>query len=368
MKTLMGLINLEHEHHVFNELTYFRNNASIPFAGRYRLIDFALSNMVNSDIHEVAIFARSKYRSLLDHLGTGENWDLDRRNGGLYILPPDWNDPTDVSKGDLQFFHNNRDYFDRGKSEYVLISGSQFIANTDYKEAFKLHLDRGADVTLISTSVDELKEEHTPYYRIQADDLGWVQNITNERRNPTLFTGTYIINKSLLRELVDYCIAYNFDNFFVHGIKDKLSNLKVQIYRHKGYSAFINSIESYYRHNMNLLDEENYRNLFFKPTFIRTKISNNPPVKHHNQSMVKRSILANGCLVDGDVEGSVLFRGVKVNEGATIKNSIIMQRCEIDEDVYLENVILDKDVHVTKGQQIIGSKDKPYVVAKRQEI
>ncbi len=364
----MGLINLEHEHHVFNELTYFRNHASIPLAGRYRMIDFALSNMVNSDIQEVAIFTRSKYRSLLDHLGTGENWDLDRRNGGLYILPPDWNDPTDVSKGDLRFFHNNRDYFNRGKSEYVLISGSQFIANTHYQDAFRSHVDRGADVTLISTMAEKLEDEHTPYFRIQADDLGWVQNITNERNNPMVFTGTYIINKSLLMELVDDCIAYNHDYFFVHGIKDRLSELRVQMYRHKGYSAFINSIESFYRHNMNLLTEENYLELFYKPTFVRTKVSNNPPVNYRQPSTVKQSILANGCYIEGEVEGSVLFREVMVNEGTKIKNSIIMQRCKIEEDVYLENVILDKDVHVTKGQRIIGSKDKPYVVAKRREI
>ncbi|WP_085993594.1 glucose-1-phosphate adenylyltransferase subunit GlgD [Oceanobacillus senegalensis] len=368
MKSMMGLINLEHENFVFNELTYFRNHASIPIAGRYRLIDFALSNMVNSDIQEVAIFAKSKYRSLLDHLGTGENWDLDRRNGGLYILPPDWNDPTDVSRGDLRFFHNNRDYFNRGKSDYVLVSGSQFIANTDYKDAFQLHINRGADVTLVSTMMEDLQEEHTPYFRIQADDLGWVQNITNERHNPLLFTGTYIINKSLLMKLVDECIAYHQDNFFVHGIQERLSQLKVQTYRHKGYGVFINSIESYYRHNMELLNEDNYQDLFYKPHFVRTKISNYPPVKYLGQSKVKKSILANGCSVEGVVEGSVLFRGVKVNKGANIRNSIIMQRCTIDEDVHLENVILDKDVHVTKGQRIIGSKDKPYVVAKRQVI
>ncbi|MFD1851727.1 glucose-1-phosphate adenylyltransferase subunit GlgD [Oceanobacillus bengalensis] len=368
MKTMMGLINLEHEHYVFNELTYFRSSASIPFAGRYRLIDFALSNMVNSNVHEVAIFARSKYRSLLDHLGTGENWDLDRRNGGLFILPPDWNDPTDVSKGDLQFFHNNRDYFHRGKSSYVLVSGSQFIANTDYKEAFNLHVERNADVTLVSTKVEELKDEHTPSYRIEADDLGWVQHITNDRKNPKVFTGVYIINKELLIDLVDHCIAYGHDNFFVHGIKERLSELKIQTYQYRGYSAFINTIESFYRHNMNLLSEDNYKELFYKPTYIRTKVSNNSPVKYRSGAVVDHSILANGCVVDGDVEGSVLFRGVVVKEGASVKNSIIMQRCEIEEGAYLENVILDKDVHISKGQRIIGSKDKPFVIAKRQTI
>lgn len=368
MKTMMGLINLEHEHHFFHELTYFRTGASVPFAGRYRLIDFAFSNMVNSNIEEVAIFTRSKYRSLMDHLGTGENWELDRRNGGLFILPPDWNDPTDISKGDLQFFHNNRDYFNRGKSSYVLISGSLFLANMDYKEAFAYHLERGADVTLITTRVDHEQPEHERCFRIVKDDMGWVKNMTNDRSNPLLFTGIYIINKDLLLKIVDGCIAHHRDNFFIHGIKDNLSQLKVQTYEYKGYSAFINSIESYYRHNMNLLNEENYKALFYKKPFVRTKVASSPPATYHSSANVKRSLLANGCVIDGEVEGSILFRGVVINEGATIKDSIIMQRCLIEPGVYLENVILDKDVHVKANQRLIGSKDKPYVVAKRIEM
>ncbi|WP_249871514.1 glucose-1-phosphate adenylyltransferase subunit GlgD [Oceanobacillus saliphilus] len=368
MTSLMGLINLDHEHSVFNELSYFRSSASLPFGGRYRMIDFALSNMVNSNISEVAIFVRNKYRSLLDHIGTGENWELDRRNGGLFILPPDWNDPTDRSQGDLRFFHNNRDYFHRSKSKYVLISGSQFISNTDYKNAFAFHLDRKADVTLITTDVGEVQPEHYPYFRIEADGSDWVTNITNDQKNSELFTGVYIINKDLLMNLVDTCIAYNKDHFFECGIKDKLSEINVQKYKHEGYSAFVNTIESFYKQNMNLLKEENYRDLFFNNNFVRTKISNNPPVKYFEQAVVNHSLLANGCVIDGTVEGSMLFRGVNVKKGATIKNSIIMQRCTIEEGVYLENVILDKDVHVTRNQKIIGSKEKPYVVAKRQVI
>lgn len=368
METMMGLINLDHEHHVFNELTYFRNNASMPFGGRYRMIDFTLTNMVNSNIHEVAIFVRNKYRSLLDHIGTGENWELDRRNGGLFILPPDWNDPTDRSQGDLRFFHNNRDYFYRGKSQYVLISGSQFISNTDYNEAFRHHLEHNADVTLVTANVGELQPEHSPFFRVEADEAGWVTEITNDQKNADLFTGIYIINKELLMELVDKCIAYNKDNFFVHGIKEKLSGLKVRKYEEKGYSAFINTIESYYRQNMNLLKEENYKDLFYNKNLVRTKVSNNPPVNYCEQAKVNHSLLANGCVIDGTVEGSMLFRGVTVKTGAIVKNSIIMQRCTIDEDVYLENVIIDKDVRVSRDQRLIGSKEKPYVVAKRQVI
>ncbi|ASN06725.1 glucose-1-phosphate adenylyltransferase subunit GlgD [Virgibacillus necropolis] len=366
MKTMMGLINLEHEHHFFHELTYFRSGASIPFAGRYRLIDFPLSNMGNSNIEEIAIFTSTKYRSLMDHLGTGENWGLGRQNGGLFILPPDWNDPTDISKGDLRFYHNNRDYFIRGKSTHVLISGSQFITNTDYQDAFKFHLDRDADVTLISTQVEELNTGHETCLRIDSDEYGWVEGITNDKRNPQLFTGVFIINKDLLMELVDDCIAHHKDHFFIHGIKEKLSELNVQTYHNNGYGAFVNTIESYFRHNMNLLSADNYRALFYKQPFIRTKIGNQPPAKYGNQSSVNRSILANGCVVDGEVENSVLFRGVSVEAGATIKNSIIMQRCTIESGVHLENVILDKDVHVTANQKLIGSAEKPYVVAKRK--
>jgi glucose-1-phosphate adenylyltransferase len=366
MNTLMGLINLEHEHHFFHELAYFRSGATIPFAGRYRLIDFPLSNMGNSNVETVAIFARNKYRSLMDHLQTGDNWEMDGRNGGLFILPPDWNDPSDISKGDLSFFHNNRDYFARGKSSHVLISGSQFISNTNYQDAFKSHLANKADVTLISTHVETLNSEHDGAFRIEADEDGWVTNITNDKQDNNLFTGVYIINKDLLMTLVDQCIAHHQDHFFVHGIKENLAKLKVQTYQNNGYGVFINSIESFYRHNMNLLSEENYKALFYKLPYIRTKVGNQPPTKYRDEASVRGSILANGCIIAGEVEGSVLFRGVTVEEGATIKNSIIMQRCKIEAGVHLENVILDKDVHVTANQKLIGSKDKPYVVAKRQ--
>lgn len=363
---MMGLINLEHEHHSFQELTYFRSGASIPFGGRYRLIDFPISNMANSNIQEIAIFASTKYRSLMDHLGTGEDWGMGQQNGGLFILPPDWNDPSDRSRGDLRFFHNNRDYFNRGKSDYVLISGSQFITNTDYQAAFQHHLDRGADVTLISRQVDRLNEEHAPYFRLDTDGDGWVSNITNDKENPQLFTGVYIINKELLMTLVDQCIAHHQDHFFVHGILEKCAELKVQIYENEGYGAFINSIESYYQHNMKLLCKENYQALFYKRPFVRTKIGSQPPAKYGNGAKVNQSFLANGCIVDGEVDGSILFRGVEVGAGAVIKDSIIMQRCKIEAGVYLENVILDKDVLVTANERLIGSKDKPYVVAKRK--
>ncbi|NJP36945.1 glucose-1-phosphate adenylyltransferase subunit GlgD [Alkalicoccus luteus] len=368
MNTLMGLINLEHEHDFLEELTYFRCGAAAPFAGRYRLIDFTLSNMVKTRIEEVAVFTNTKYRSLMDHVGTGADWELARRHGGLFILPPDWNDPTDISRGDLRHFHNNRDYFHRSKADHVLVSGSQFVANTDFDEAFQHHLDTGADVTLVSVQLDKSLPEHVPQLRLETNEAGQVINLTNDQENKHAFTNVYIIKKEVLLRLVDQCIAFHKDHFLFHGIKENLHDLHAEYYQYEGYSFFVNSIESFFRHNMNLLDPDPYRELFFKNEYVRTKISNEPPVKYRETADVKDSLLANGSVIDGDVHNSVLFRGVKVKKGAVVKNSIILQRCIIEEDVHLENVILDKDVRISSGQTFIGSKDKPFVVAKRKQI
>lgn len=368
MKTMMGLINLDYEQEYLNELTYFRCGSAAPFAGRYRLIDFPLTNMVNSGVQEVAIFTRRKYRSLFDHLGTGAGWDLDRKHGGLFILPPDWNDPSDISRGDLSHFHNNRDYFERSESDYVLISGSQYISNQNYKEAFESHVERNADITLISTTYETLSQEHNFCLKIDTDEDGWVNDLTNNPSNHNIFTGVYIINKKLLLELVDECIANYKSHFFLDGIKDNLDRLNVQAYNQDEYSVVINSLESFYRHSMNLLNNGTYKDLLCVDKPIRTKTSDQPPAKYMENAKVTSSILSNGCVVEGEVDHSILFRGVQVKEGASIKNSIIMQRCTIEPGVHLENVILDKYVTITENQTLKGVKEQPYVVAKRRTI
>ncbi|MCT2534178.1 glucose-1-phosphate adenylyltransferase subunit GlgD [Aquibacillus koreensis] len=368
METMMGLINLEHEHDFLNELTYFRCGAAVPFGGRFRMIDFTLSNMAKSNIQEVAIFTRNKYRSLMDHLGSGADWDLDRRHGGLFILPPDWNDPTDISKGDLKYFHNNLDYFERGKSDYVLISGSQFISNTVYDKMFQHHLDRNADVTILTTTYETLHSEHNACIKVVQDEDGWVTCLNNDTENAHIFTGVYILRKSLLLDLVKDCIANHKSHFFLDGIKANLERLNIQTYRYEGYSAIVNSVESYYRQNMALLDTNAYKKLFFDSTPIMTKVGNQPPTKYRGTSIVTKSLIATGCVIDGSVENSILFRGVHVGEGASVKNSIIMQRCKIEPGVHLENVILDKDVSISKEQILKGAKEQPYIIAKRTII
>ncbi|MDT8862068.1 glucose-1-phosphate adenylyltransferase subunit GlgD [Alkalihalobacillus sp. MEB130] len=368
MEKLIGVIHLDGEMDFLKELTYFRCGAAVPFGSRYRMIDFVLSNMVNSQIQDIAVFARQKYRSLMDHLGTGKPWDLDRKRGGLFILPPDWNDPTDFSRGDLQHFHNNRDFFTRGLGEYVLVTGSHHICNIDYRKVFQKHLDSGADVTAIYQSVSELEPEHCTEKKLELDEDGNVINITTDATNHHLFMDMYILKKSLLLELVDYCIARKKDNLLLDGIIANLDRLTVASYHYTGYLAVINSVESYYKHSMSLLNVDVYTQLFLNRKPIYTKSKDEPPTKYAKGATTKRSLLANGCVIEGTVENSILFRGVHVHKDAVVRNSIIMQRCEIQKGTLLENVILDKDIIISPDRTFIGAAENPYIIAKRKVL
>ncbi|TWI56171.1 glucose-1-phosphate adenylyltransferase subunit GlgD [Halalkalibacter nanhaiisediminis] len=368
MSKLMGVIHLDGEQDLFGELTYFRCGAAVPFGGRYRIIDFVLSNMVNARIRDVAVFTRRKYRSLMDHLETGKSWDLDRKRGGLFILPPDWNDPTDFSLGELQHFHNNRDFLDRGSADYVLITGAHHICNIDYGKVFAEHLRSGVDVTLIYQNVQQLEHEHRFEKKLDLDQNRFVKNITTDATNHNLYMGMFIIRKALLLEIVDYCIARRKENLLQDGIIANLDRLKVRAYAYKGYLSVVNSIESYFKHSMALLDVDAYTQLFLNRKPIYTKVKDEPPTRYTKDAKVKGSLFANGCVIEGTVENSILFRGVHVHKNAVVRNSIIMQRCNIQEGTVLENVILDKDIIISPDRTIIGPPEHPHVIAKRKVI
>ncbi|WP_281658810.1 glucose-1-phosphate adenylyltransferase subunit GlgD [Halobacillus sp. Cin3] len=368
MDRIAGIINLDHEQDMLDELTYFRCGAAVPFAGRYRMIDFAISNMTNSRIESVAVFARRKYRSLMDHLEQGKAWDLDRKRGGLFILPPDWNDPTDISRGDLQHFHNNIDFINRTLADYIVISGSQHICNIDYQDVLQEHKESGADVTVIYKKVDEMYSEHERAHKLDIDGNNRVTNIHNDRSSHNVYMDMYIIDKEFLYNLIEKCIAHGCSNFFLDGIKGKLPNIHINAYEYHGTHALINSVESYYRNSAKLLNASEHDDLFKEDAPIFTKVKNEAPSNYTQSSHVTNTMVANGCVIEGEVEDSILFRGVKVGEGAVVKNSIIMQRCEIEEGAVLENVILDKDCTISSGKTLIGAPEKPYVLAKRRSM
>ncbi|MDV2886835.1 glucose-1-phosphate adenylyltransferase subunit GlgD [Alkalihalophilus pseudofirmus] len=368
MKRLMGVINLDAEQDLLGELTYFRCGAAVPFGGRYRLIDFVLSNMVHAQISEIAVFTRRKYRSLMDHLGNGKAWDLDHVKGGLFILPPDWNDPTDISKGELQHFHNNRDFFARGQADHVLITGSQHVSTVDFEEVFTQHLNTNADVTVVYQHNEKMVTD-TPFSKkLTIDKTGHVRDLTNDQKNPNYYMNMYIIKKDLLLELVDSCIARGKSFLFEEGIIPRADKLKIGSYAYNGYLAVIDSLSAYYQQSMKLLSDQHFEELFLSKKPLLTKIKNEPPTVYKRGSNATNSLIANGCVIEGKVSNSILFRGVKVERGAVIENSVIMQRCVIKKGTVLKNVVLDKDITLTPNKTLIGADKQPYVLAKRKVI
>ncbi|MFB5762098.1 glucose-1-phosphate adenylyltransferase subunit GlgD [Paenibacillus medicaginis] len=367
MNRLIGVINLDNELDHLKELTYFRCGAAVPFAGRYRIIDFTLSNMMYAGILDTALFIRRKYRSLLDHLGDGRPWDLDRKRGGLFVLPPDWNDPTDTSKGDLQHVHNNLDFFKRAAGEAIFHSGTQHINKVDIGEAYRFHKEKGADVTLVYRQVKQLEPEYAPCTRLEVNEDGRVTGIHQELGHHNIYMEIFIMDKKLYLQEAERCIAHGDSNFFRDAVQRNPDRLQIYAYRYDGYHALINSVESYFKHSMGLLDQKQYQALF-QSRPAHTKIKYEAPTRYLDGAEVENCLVANGCIIGGRVENSVIFRGVQVQKGARISNSIIMQKCVIREGTVIENVILDKDVKLSEDTTLIGSVKSPYVIAKNTKM
>jgi len=369
---LMGIINLSEAEEYLGDLSRSRPLAAVPFAGRYRLIDFVLSNMVNSGVANVGIFIQHKYRSLMDHLRSGKEWDLARKRDGLFILPPAYTkNPMQIHRGDVENFYSNLDYIAKSRQKYVVIAGPEMVSNLDYRQALAFHKETGAEITVLYTrancsthdcvrsSVLEVEQNGRVTEMKEYQALGDYQNVSMK---------TFIMERKLLIELVNACIARGDYDFIKHCIIKNISKYKVYGYHHHGYVARISSLRSYFQHSMDLLNPHIWKELFFKSGLIYTKVKDEPPAKYMSEADVANSLIATGCFIEGQVESSILFRGVKVHKGAQVKNSIIMQKCEIGPNVILENVICDKDVFITANKQLKGEDKYPIVIRKGQVI
>jgi glucose-1-phosphate adenylyltransferase len=369
MKRIMGVINLINEPDRLEELTFHRCLASVPFGGRYRLVDFPLSSMVNSGIEDVAIFTHHKYRSLMDHLGSGKEWDLDRKRGGLFILPSVMDIPSGISKGDLFQFFSHRDYFCRGSQEYVLITRSHMVCNIDYRRVLAQHEETGADITCVYAEMEDTDDAIYRKLEVAADGrITAMQDRMGRLDSSNVSLEMYLMSKSLLLDMVETCLAQGDDHLVRDGIMKNISRLTLYGYKHEGYTGIVNTIQGYYRHSMQLLQPEVLRELFFQSAPIYTKIKDEPPTKYTESSIVHNALIANGCMVEGKVENSILSRGVKVHPGAVVRNCILLQNCEIGENVIIENAILDKDVFIDRERVLSGAVSAPYIAAKKKVI
>lgn len=357
------------------ELTKPRTMASIPFGGRYRLIDFALSNMVNSDITTVGLVTHNNYQSLLDHIGTGKDWDLARRSGGIRILPPFI---TSSTRGDDKLYKTRlealigvKDFVENCGADHVIISDCNMICNIDFSDALDNHIANNADVTIITKLVNthELKFPLDKYIKIvDFNENGEIVDyVAYDKQQGELHINTnmMIIKRSYLLDLIDEADSRGYDSFSRDVIIRNLGKHRFFAFEYDGYFNYIDSMQKYFFCNMKMLDSQKRKLVFHvKNRPVYTKVRNSAPTRYTENAKVTNSIIADGCVIDGVVENSILFRGVRVGKGTVVKNSILMQNTYTGDDVYLNCVVTDKDVTVKDGKMLSGHETLPFFIGK----
>ena len=371
MGNVLGLVFANMHDTTLGDMTKNRTMGSVMFGGRYRLIDFPLSNMVNSGISEVGVITKSNYQSLLDHLGSAREWDLARKKGGLYILPPFGNVESTLYRGRIEALYGAMSFIKHSRAKYVILSDCDVVTNIDYKPIVAAHIESGADITAVAHtgvySSDDIKT--STVFNVDAD-----KNVTSVLINPdisgtcTTSLNVFVMSMDFLIETVNDAMARGNVSFERNILQEKCRELKIKIYEYDNYFSKLNSPESYFKSNMALLEPENARKLFVPKRSIYTKVSDNAPVKYDLDSKVSNSLIADGCIIEGEVENSVLFRGVKVGKGAKVKNCILMQGTVVGDNAELNYLITDKNVSICENHILTSSPQYPMYVGKGASV
>ncbi|APM40780.1 glucose-1-phosphate adenylyltransferase subunit GlgD [Clostridium kluyveri] len=367
-ENFMGIINLDENDDNIKELSRNRTLAAIPIAGRYRIIDFILSNMTNSGIENIGIFTKMESRSLIDHLSNGRPWDLNRKIEGLRVFNYT---EKNLNLDDIQNFSKNILYFKRSKEEYVVMASSYMICNIDLKEAMEFHIKSKNDITIMYKKVEDADSRFIHCDTLNINHEGRVISVgrnigVNEKTNISM--EIYMLKKKMFMDIVNECISTGNYRKVKHNIYKCLKYLNVGVFEFKGYLSCVNSIKSYYRTSMELLDHKIMGELFSKYKPIYTKTNDDMPCRYFQSSNVINSIIGDGCSIYGTIENSIIFRRVTISKGSILKNCIVLQNCIVDNNVKLEYTILDKNVHIKTDKELKGDKDAPIVMQNYERI
>ena len=365
-----GLIFTGEANPYMRDLTLSRAVAAVPFGGRYRVIDFILSDFVNSGIRNVGLITQKNYHSLMDHLGTGKEWDLNRKRDGLFLLPPfSTKDNTGVYRGDIDAYHSVMQYVRHSNQKYLILSGSHTVFNTTFEEILRQHRETGADITIMYNEDARFnREEQNRDLRLLFDEDG--MHVKELEWYPRYPRSNYrsceiiVIDKALFEDLVEESYSRGGIDFIRDILLTHVHELNVMGWRYDGYVARFDSINTYFTHSMEVLQEAVAKDLFNMRHPIYTKVKDEISAQYGEHADVHDVVMADGCKVDGTVEKSILFRGVTVERGAVVRNSIIMQGSTIRAGAKLDHVILDKGVTVTAGRNLTGYEGIPLVFRK----
>lgn len=373
MKDVMGIIYTGENDARLRELTMLRAVAALPVAARYRIIDFPVSSMVNAGIRNVGVIMQKNYHSLMDHLGSGKEWELHGKHNGLHILPPFLTrENVGVYGGLLDALRSNNNYLSRSTQEYVFLTSSNIIYNANLSELIETHIKSGAEITLMYTGDPSIRrEEYGTYINVTED-----KRVTDMEVMPThsslnaCYMDALILKRELLRSLVDKAVSHGLHNLNHDVLMPMIQSgqCKIMACEYKGLAWRIDSVQSFFHFNMDVLDPQKRAGIFRKDLPVYTKIRDEMPACYKGNAHAVNSLIADGCIIEGTVENSLLSRGVHVEAGAVVKNCIIMQDGYISENAYMENCIMDKQSTIKRNAKLIGPEAYPIVIAKNVVI
>lgn len=376
MKNTLGIIIGFDGNNDLRELSEHRPVASVPFGGRYRVIDFMMSNLVNSGCYQVAVLMRDKYQSLLDHLGSGKDWDLSRKRGGMFLLPPNAFAPkssplvTENYRTSLEALGSISDMLNKNKSEHVLICSADIVANIPLDEVMKEHKKSEADVTIVCTKNPEggafdMFLDLSP--RHEVEDIRNGDNMGGKCKYKSM--GIYIMKRKSLQSLLSDCVTHNLRSFERDAMQHVFKRGdKVHGYVFDKYSAKIENVKGYFSASMDMLDKDIRDQVFLKNRPILTKIYDEAPTYYGEDAEVSDSLIADGSRIEGTVENSIIFRGCTIAKDAIVKDSIVLPNSSIGEGVELSYVVTDKGVTVRENRKMMGSATYPVAIAKNATV
>lgn len=356
-----------------SEITKNRIMASVPFGGRYRLIDFVLSNMTNSGIIKAGVITRHNQQTLLDHLGTGKAWDLARKRGGIRVLQPYLDDFHDFNTMDnrLETLKGIMSYLDKASEEYVILSDCDIIYNISYTDVLEAHRNNDADITVVYKKHQDDENWKTKRVIFGLDDTNLItkiKKVPSTKKGEALYLGTMCVRKDFLKKHIVKAYSKGYTSLLDYW-KNNSTEFIIKGYEFNEYYVYIDSLESYLKSNLSLLDLKVREELFRKPYRpIYTSVNDSPPTTYGEDAVVENSIIADGCVINGIVTNSVIFRGVKIEKNAIISNSIVMQDSKIGKNATLNHIVTDKEVVIGDHRTLCGHETHPFFIEKGSKI
>ena len=367
MKTI-GLISANYGSSAFGPLLDNRTLASLPYGGRYRLIDFALSNMANAGITTVGVIAPMNSGSLIDHIGVGNPWSLGRKSGGLFVMP---GSVYGMQRAGSRFLMRDlikcRKYFIKDDADYVIMSGSTDVWNIDYEPLIKAHSESGKAITMVFKKV--ARGEEFQGHFLDIDESGSVRGISSESFGwSNYFADCFIINRQYMVDFLNWYSALEYMDM-IDIIRDNMSTMNIGAFEFRGYLGKIKNPWEFLKVNQAMTDYDIRNEVFCDPErMIYTKTQDEAPVFHYPEADVRNSVISAGCRIEGRVENSVIFRSCHIAKGAVVRNSVIMMHGTIGEGAVLDNVIADKYVTINPGVKIYGGEREPVIIGKDATI